>query len=88
MEKFTLKYKYDTHGHGRISEISSYFYESCHSNSKIYFYDPSGLLAEEIDVMKYKNYITGSADGALAVHGGNLVFTSYNQKKLIKLLKK
>ncbi len=88
LEKFTLNNQYDFHGHGRISLIHSNFYESCHSNSKIYCYDSKGLLTEEIDVSKYKLYLTASADGALAVYGGNLIFTSYNQKKLVKLLKK
>ena len=46
------------------------------------------MLTSEIDVNKYKSYLTGSADGALAVHGGNLIFTSYNQKKIVKLFKK
>ncbi len=79
---FTLKYKYSDHA-GKLSELSSYFYEYFDVNKKCYVYSKDGDLIQEIQTDGFNNIANDWCDGCLVYFHGKVLISSYSQSKLI-----
>ena len=83
-DNFEIIHKYTDHGFGRVSEIGSYFLESCNKNSSIYFYDKNGGLLERISIERFSSFFESTADGILVYFNQQLLFSSATQKKILR----
>ena len=84
IDTFEVKHRYDGHN-GSISEINSFFYEYYEKNKKLYAYDSSGQLIDELLTKGFNNRINIDDMVSLFYLNGEILISSKDSKKLISI---